>query len=220
MSVNVTVRVRPFNQREIDLGSTPCIQMQTNTTILKDEQGEERTFTFDNSFWSFDGFKISNGIMKKSSDQNFIDQEQIYHKIGQKVLEESLKGYHCCLFAYGQTGSGKSFSMVGYGPDQGIIPRLCSDLMQKKVQLEQKEVQVQVQISMLEIYNERVQDLLVDFSKRSKEGLKVRQNKQYGVYVEGLTKHNVTTIEQIDSLLDQGNKSRTIASTLMNQTSS
>jgi hypothetical protein len=61
MSVNVAVRVRPFNQREIDLGSIPCISMKDYTTIIKDEQSEDRTFTFDNSFWSHNGYQMSNG---------------------------------------------------------------------------------------------------------------------------------------------------------------
>ena len=96
--------------------------------------------------------------MKKqdSNLEDFIDQNEVYNKIGKKVLDESLKGYHCCLFAYGQTGSGKSFSMVGYGQDHGIIPRLCQDLIQKRNELFEKNVTVQIQISMLEIYNEKI----------------------------------------------------------------
>ena len=175
MSVKVAVRVRPFNQRETDLGNIPCIQMQNNTTIITNEEGEQKPFTFDNSFWSHDGFTLSNNLMVNNPENDkFVDQEKIYQKIGQKILEESLKGYHCCLFAYGQTGSGKSFSMVGYGSDLGIIPRLCKDLILKKAELTQKQVSVQIQVSMLEIYNERVSDLLIDFKQRPKEGLKIR----------------------------------------------
>ena len=64
--------------------------------------------------------------------------------------------------------------MVGYGSDLGIIPRLCKDLILKKAELTQKQVSVQIQVSMLEIYNERVSDLLIDFKQRPKEGLKIR----------------------------------------------
>ncbi len=74
MSVNVAVRVRPFNQREIDLGSIPCITMRDKTTIIKDEQGEDRVFTFDNSFWSHSGFKLHQGQLVKENDSKiFVD---------------------------------------------------------------------------------------------------------------------------------------------------
>ena len=51
---------------------------------------------------------------------------------------------------------------------------------------------------MLEIYNERVQDLLIPIAKRPREGLKIREHKTQGVYVEGLSKHPVSTYEMIE----------------------
>lgn len=66
---------------------------------------------------------------------------------------------------------------------------------------------------MMEIYNERVQDLLVPVNKRSKEGLKIREHKTQGVYVEGLTKHYVNTYESIKAKMDEGNTHRSVAAT-------
>lgn len=73
---------------------------------------------------------------------------------------------------------------------------------------------------MLEIYNEKTQDLLVDISKRPPSGLKIRENKLLGPYVENLSKHPVTSYEEISDKMEQGGQNRTIGSTLMNATSS
>ena len=69
---------------------------------------------------------------------------------------------------------------------------------------------------MLEIYNEKVQDLLVPVAKRPTGGLKVREHKVYGVYVEGLTKYPVDSYEAIEAKMDEGSKHRTVAATQMN----
>jgi hypothetical protein len=73
---------------------------------------------------------------------------------------------------------------------------------------------------MLEIYNEKVQDLLIPISKRSKEGFKIREHKTLGIYVEGLSKHYVDTYPSIEDKMMEGNKNRSIASTEMNASSS
>lgn len=75
-------------------------------------------------------------------------------------------------------------------------------------------------ISILEIYNEKVQDLLIDPVERPNGGLKIRQHKQLGVYVQDLGKHPVDCYEAIKEKMDQGQKNRTIGSTQMNETSS
>ena len=66
---------------------------------------------------------------------------------------------------------------------------------------------------MLEIYNERVQDLLIPISKRPKEGFKIREHKMLGIYVEGLSKHYVDTYESIEEKMLEGGKNRSIAAT-------
>ena len=117
MSVKVAVRVRPFNTREKELNCKCVVDMNNPTTILKPHSGEsERKFTFDYSFWSFDGFDtLENGYMKATPGSKYADQQFVYGELGKKILDNAYEGYHCCLFAYGQTGSGKSYSMIGYG---------------------------------------------------------------------------------------------------------
>lgn len=78
----------------------------------------------------------------------------------------------------------------------------------------------EVELSMLEIYNEKIQDLLISPSDRPKQGLKVRENKTVGIYVENLSKTAVESYEAIERKMDEGNRNRTIASTQMNASSS
>ena len=73
---------------------------------------------------------------------------------------------------------------------------------------------------MIEIYNEKTQDLLVDPATRPKGGLKIREHKQLGVYVQDLGKHPVDSYEDIEVKMEEGQRNRSIGSTQMNATSS
>ena len=221
MSIQVGVRVRPFNSREKERESECIIEMPgNNQTVIKDELGREKKFTFDHSFWSHDGFRtLENGYLEPE-DEKYADQKYVFDTVGKQILDNAWEGYHCCLFAYGQTGSGKSYSMVGYGANKGIVPISCDEIF-KRISLNQdKEKTFEVQVSMLEIYNEKVQDLLIKPDKRPPSGLKIRESKVLGIFVDGLSKHPVTSYEQISKKMDEGYNNRTIGSTLMNATSS
>lgn len=220
MSVIVAVRVRPFNQREVSLNSKLCVGMEGQTTTLTDSQGNERTFTFDNSFWSHDGFETNeDGVFIPINDK-YADQKYVYELMGKQVLENALLGYHCCLFAYGQTGSGKSYSMIGYDRNRGIVPIITEELFKKVREESSENVMFEVNVSMLEIYNEKVQDLLIHTSERVQGGLKIRESKMLGVYVEKLKKFPVDSYEAIERKMNMGNTNKTIASTQMNASSS
>ena len=221
MSIQVGVRVRPFNGREKERESECVIQMPgQNQTKIKDEQGKERTFTFDHSFWSHDGYKVLDDGYLQPVEEEYADQKKVFDAVGRQILENAWEGYHCCLFAYGQTGSGKSYSMVGYGANKGIIPISCDEIFKRIGENKQPEKFYEVQVSMLEIYNEKVQDLLIRPDKRPQGGLKIRESKVLGIFVEGLTKYPVTSYEEISKKMDEGYNNRTIGSTLMNATSS
>jgi len=221
MSIQVGVRVRPFNSREKDRESVCIIEMPgNNQTIIKDELGREKKFTFDHSFWSHDGFRtLENGYLEPEDDK-YADQKYVFETVGKQILDNAWQGYHCCLFAYGQTGSGKSYSMVGYGSNKGIVPISCDEIFKRISLNEDKEKIFEVQVSMLEIYNEKVQDLLIKPDKRPPHGLKIRESKVLGIFVDGLSKYPVTSYEQISKKMDEGYNNRTIGSTLMNATSS
>ncbi len=221
MSVQVGVRVRPFNAREKKNESECIISMPGgNQTRIRDEKGKEKIYTFDHSFWSHDGYKILDDGYLSPEDEKYADQKMIFDTVGQQVLDNAWQGYHCCLFAYGQTGSGKSYSMVGYGANKGIVPISCDEIFKRINQNQEKDKIYEVQVSMLEIYNEKVQDLLIPPNKRPSGGLRIRESKVMGIFVEELTKYPVTSYEEINKKMDEGYNNRTIGSTLMNATSS
>lgn len=220
MSIKVAVRVRPFNQREIKLRTELCVQMTSNTTILKNEEGKERTFAFDYSFWSHDGFEERPDGTLVSTSERYADQEQVFNTVGKEILENAWAGYHCCLFAYGQTGSGKSYSIIGYGPNKGIVPKTAEEIFRRIDENKSSSKIYEVQMSMMEIYNEKIHDLLVPASEQKEGGLKIRENKTMGIYVEDLSKCPVQSFADISEKIDHGNRNRTIASTALNSSSS
>lgn len=80
--------------------------------------------------------------------------------MGIDVIQNAFAGYNACIFAYGQTGSGKSYTMMGGPENQGIIPRLCDEIF-TRIEVESNEsTQFKVEVSYMEIYNEKVRDLL------------------------------------------------------------
>ncbi|XP_061689968.1 kinesin-like protein KIF1B isoform X1 [Syngnathoides biaculeatus] len=212
-SVKVAVRVRPFNSREMSKDSKCIIQMQGNsTTILNPKAPKEpaKTFSFDYSYWSH----------TTPEDPSFAAQNQVYNDIGKEMLQHAFEGYNVCIFAYGQTGAGKSYTMMGKQEEgqEGIIPMLCEDLFEKINEDNNKEeLSYSVEVSYMEIYCERVRDLL---NPKNKGNLRVREHPLLGPYVEDLSKLAVTSYTDIADLMDAGNKARTVAATNMNETSS
>ncbi|CAD5119498.1 DgyrCDS8102 [Dimorphilus gyrociliatus] len=201
--------------------------MRGPTTILthnpEDSSDEPREFVFDYSYWSHDGCKEEgNGYYSPDKShpngKKFCDQRTVYDDLGKGVLANAWKGYNSTLFAYGQTGSGKSWSVVGYGENKGIIPLFCNDVF-KEIEEKRKAADgtsYEVSFNMLEIYNEKVRDLL----NPKKSNLKVRQHPKKGFYAEGLMTYPVDNYEEIESKMEEGTLNRTVASTNMNATSS
>jgi Kinesin motor domain len=110
--------------------------------------------------------------------------------------------------------------MVGYGANKGIVPIACNEIFERITNLKSPTKSFEVSFSIVEIYNEKVQDLLVLPDRRPAGGLKVREHKTLGVYVQDLSKHPVDSYEAIEAKMDEGYKNRSIGSTLMNATSS
>ncbi|XP_052405280.1 kinesin-like protein KIF1A isoform X6 [Carassius gibelio] len=210
-SVKVAVRVRPFNSREMGKDSKCIIQMSGNTTtIINPKQPKEsKSFNFDYSYWSH----------TTPEDVNYACQKQVYKDIGEEMLLHAFEGYNVCIFAYGQTGAGKSYTMMGRQEkdQEGIIPLLCEDLFTKISDNNDNTMSYSVEVSYMEIYCERVRDLL---NPKNKGNLRVREHPLMGPYVEDLSKLAVTSYNDIQDLMDSGNKARTVAATNMNETSS
>ncbi|XP_036929158.1 kinesin-like protein KIF13A isoform X6 [Acanthopagrus latus] len=214
--VKVAVRVRPMNRREIELNTKCVVDMEDNQTVLHpppsngkgDSRKQPKVFAFDHCFWSMD----------ESNVPKYAGQEVVFKCLGEGILENAFQGYNACIFAYGQTGSGKSFSMMGNGEQPGLIPRLCCSLFERVHKEENEAHSFKVEVSYMEIYNEKVRDLLDP--KGSRQSLKVREHKVLGPYVDGLSQLAVTNFEDIEVLMSEGNKSRTVAATNMNEESS
>nr|XP_057928781.1 kinesin-like protein KIF1A isoform X10 [Doryrhamphus excisus] len=211
-SVKVAVRVRPFNSREMGKESKCIIQMSGNTTtIINPKQAKDnKSFNFDYSYWSH----------TTPEDANYASQMRVYQDIGEEMLLHAFEGYNVCIFAYGQTGAGKSYTMMGkqdVKDQQGIIPLLCEDLFTKINDNTDNSLSYSVEVSYMEIYCERVRDLL---NPKNKGNLRVREHPLMGPYVEDLSKLAVTSYNDIQDLMDSGNKARTVAATNMNETSS
>uniref|UniRef100_A0A2K5U487 Kinesin motor domain-containing protein n=1 Tax=Macaca fascicularis TaxID=9541 RepID=A0A2K5U487_MACFA len=219
-SVKVAVRVRPMNRREKDLEAKFIIQMEKSKTTITNlkipeggtgDSGRERTktFTYDFSFYSAD---------TKSPD--YVSQEMVFKTLGTDVVKSAFEGYNACVFAYGQTGSGKSYTMMGNSGDSGLIPRICEGLFSRINETTRwDEASFRTEVSYLEIYNERVRDLLRRKSSKT-FNLRVREHPKEGPYVEDLSKHLVQNYADVEELMDAGNINRTTAATGMNDVSS
>ncbi|XP_014468852.1 PREDICTED: kinesin-like protein unc-104 isoform X19 [Dinoponera quadriceps] len=213
-SVKVAVRVRPFNSREIRREAQCIIDMSGSTTSIvnpKATPGSKdavKSFNYDYSYFSMD-----------PNDENYSSQLMVYKDIGEEMLEHAFEGYNVCIFAYGQTGAGKSYTMMGKQEEgqEGIIPQICKDLFRKISYTSNERLKYSVEVSYMEIYCERVRDLL---NPKNRGNLRVREHPLLGPYVEDLSKLAVMSYEDIHDLIDEGNKARTVAATNMNETSS
>eukprot|EP00127_Corallochytrium_limacisporum_P005309 Clim_evm40s202 gene=Clim_evmTU40s202 len=187
-------------------------------------------------------------------------QELVYETVAKPVIDHCVAGYNNCIFAYGQTGAGKTHTMLGTAEQPGIIPRLTKGLFDRIAADEAKgsvedlatgdisQTKYHVEVSYLEIYNEKVRDLLAqdaggtsasptptknrsenksgqsigiaDAKPHSAKPLRIREHYRIGPYVEGLTSLAVTTLEEIEQTIANGNRARMVAATNMNARSS
>jgi hypothetical protein len=249
-NVKVVCRVRPFSRREIDIQAEmnagaqhewdkrpirSIIEMENNVTIFLDPETfvEKERFNFDISLWSVAPDQ------QKSNTNAFANQEKVMQSVGLPALAHVWNGFNTCLFAYGQTGSGKTYTMMGSEEEPGLIPRICQELF-RSLELKRAEdnssllvegvptaKEYRLEARFLEIYNEKVKDLLWDMRPASestdgidRENLKVRNLPNQGPIVVGLTSVVVDKWEDCMNLIAEGTKNRSVAATKMNETSS
>lgn len=171
-----------------------------------------------------DYIKVENGSNPFVFDQVFAPsstQEQIFETSGKQIVDGVLEGYNGCVLAYGQTGSGKSHTMMGppelppgtQHEHRGLIPRMLEYLFARKTN------EHKVKVGFMEIYNEKVFDLLNPESEMS--DLKIHEQQGGGgFYVKGLKENEVQTVAEVVNAMQIGDKNRKTASTLMNARSS
>ncbi|KAK7197111.1 Unc104-like kinesin [Novymonas esmeraldas] len=216
MSVKVAVRSRPMSDYELKANAEVIIGMNGGEVEVRESiDGYGGKFCYDSAIWS-------TGQSVEGSSNAEASQEHVYTAIGAEMLEHIMTGYNGCIFAYGQTGSGKTYCMLGRDDDDpGLIPRIAQNLFAQSAALRLQDIEVCVEVSYYEIYNEKVRCLL-----RPTQGgyddtpLRVREHPKYGPFIEGLAKFVVSSQAEFLSLMNDGNKVRTTASTAMNATSS
>ncbi|XP_042680920.1 chromosome-associated kinesin KIF4A [Centrocercus urophasianus] len=202
--VRVALRCRPLVPKETSEGCQTCLSFVPGEPQVI--VGSDKAFTYDYVF------------------DPSVGQEEVFNTAVAPLVRDIFKGYNATVLAYGQTGSGKTYSMGGtytasqeHDPSMGVIPRVIKLLFEEKEQRQDWEFVLKV--SYLEIYNEDVLDLLCSSRERSSQ-ISIREDPKGGIKIVGLTERSVTCARDTVSCLEQGNNSRTVASTAMNSQSS
>lgn len=216
--VRVCIRVRPTDN---SYATEPLGQVGHNGAVAINEQ-EQSISVVTNT--------VSGGGTSFRFDQvlsSAIDQCGVFRSVGAEVVDGALSGYNGCILAYGQTGAGKTFTMSGGGPrrrfeDRGLIARALSRIFQKTQQ--DAEHSYALRISYLEIYNDRLIDLLSSDAGTptigtASNGLVIQENACGQTFVRGLTKALVGNEEQALDLVFQGETNRAVAEHALNATS-
>uniref|UniRef100_A0A8C3U1C0 StAR-related lipid transfer protein 9 n=1 Tax=Catharus ustulatus TaxID=91951 RepID=A0A8C3U1C0_CATUS len=204
---------RPLSKRaeggrvivEVDDKVAKVRNIKVDSRLDSSWESREKTvaFSFDYCYWSVD-----------PEDPKYASQEMVFQDLGTSVLSGAFRGYNICLFAYGQTGSGKTYTMMGTPASIGLTPRICEVLSEFNFPF------FLFLFSFLEIYNERVRDLLKQSDKTKPYTLRVREHPETGPYVQGLTQHLVTDYKQVVKLLEEGIAKRITAATHIHNASS
>ncbi|ESW21682.1 hypothetical protein PHAVU_005G090700 [Phaseolus vulgaris] len=220
-NIRVFCRVRPLLPDEVcstegKVISYPTSMEASGRGIELTQSGQKHSFTFDKVF---------------APDAL---QEEVFIEISQ-LVQSALDGYKVCIFAYGQTGSGKTYTMMGrpgHPEEKGLIPRSLEQIFQAKQSQKPQGWKYEMQVSMLEIYNETIRDLL-STNKSSSDGTPTRvengtPGKQYSIkhdangntHVSELTVVDVQSVKEVAFLLNQAANSRSVGKTQMNEQSS
>jgi len=200
-NIRVFVRVRPINSKEKphEPEGEPTINFKddTNIGVYDGQHSRRKFFEFDQVF------------------PPTTSQIQVFEE-AKPLATSTLDGYNVCIFAYGQTGSGKTHTMTGTNEDPGLNTRVLRELF--RIRDERKnEYDIQISISITEIYNESIRDLL---NPEGKEKLDVRINQDGTCGVPGLTETPVNNVDDVLKCIGDASKNRATSTTDMNEQSS
>ncbi|KAI1435346.1 kinesin-domain-containing protein [Xylaria sp. CBS 124048] len=152
------------------------------------------------------------------------DNSRVYDHIAKRLVRRVMEGYHGTVFAYGMTGTGKTFSMQGTASSPGVIPLAITDIFSYIRETPSREFLLRV--SYLEIYNERIHDLLsmptanTNGTGGAQEEIKLREDSKRGVYATPLKEEIVQSPTQLLRVIARGDQARRTASTQFNARSS
>eukprot|EP01063_Lacrimia_lanifica_P038364 TRINITY_DN8148_c0_g1_i1.p1 TRINITY_DN8148_c0_g1~~TRINITY_DN8148_c0_g1_i1.p1 ORF type:complete len:899 (+),score=400.32 TRINITY_DN8148_c0_g1_i1:57-2699(+) len=204
-NIRVYCRVRPMNKKEIHEVKTADITAfpLPDEIHLMDEENPKKTlkkYDFDRVFQP-----------KETQEEVFKDTAPL--------IESVIDGYNVCIFAYGQTGSGKTFTMEGPKENPGVYTRALH-LLFSKIEANRETEDTSVELSILEVYNEQICDLLVPASEARSKQFNIRTGGDTGNYVEGLSSRPVRSMQDIDKWCGVAHQHRTSGKTNMNEHSS
>ena len=191
-----------MNQREIENNGKICVSLKEPSNIDVNHEEGFNAFAFDRVF----------GMTST--------QVQVFEEVAVPLVNDVLDGYNATIFAYGQTGTGKSHTMEGIIHDEdlkGIIPRSVEGLF-KGVEYAESHIEFTFKVSYIEIYMEKIRDLL-DMT-RVKSNLTVREEKGKGTYIADVTEEYVASHEELLGIMARGGTNRAVAATGMNEGSS
>lgn len=197
--VQVICRLRPLSEYEVSKGFDVATEVLDKNTVSIHGRDTHQVFSFDSVC---------------GSDTS---QESMYDLVARSTLHDLFRGFNGTILAYGQTGAGKSHTMFGTLNDEGIIPRVCSSLF-THILKSSPNVEYTVSVSLMEIYQEHIKDLLNPFLKDAE--CTIHEDKTNGVYVRGLSHAFVSSAAEMALVLKLGSRYRTKSPTNMNVESS
>ncbi|KAL6960260.1 hypothetical protein U1Q18_043745 [Sarracenia purpurea var. burkii] len=204
-NIRVFCRCRPLNPDEIANGSTSVVDFDTsqeNELQIIGPDSSRKQFKFDHVF--------------KPED----NQEAVFVQTS-PIVTSVLDGYNVCIFAYGQTGTGKTFTMEGTPENRGVNYRTLEELF--RISNERSSVmRYELCVSMLEVYNEKIRDLLIENSNSDQPAkkLEIKQAADGIQEVAGLVEARVYSTDEVWELLKSGSQARSVGSTNANELSS
>ncbi|KAK2041239.1 kinesin motor domain-containing protein [Colletotrichum somersetense] len=202
-NVLVSVRVRPDASGNENT-KAECEWMVDGRKSLVAYRGKEGgDYIYDNVFTTHD------------------DNSRVYDCIAKRLVRRVMEGYHGTVFAYGMTGTGKTFSMQGTASSPGVIPLAITDIFSYIRETPSREFLLRV--SYLEIYNEKIHDLLsmsTGGGAGGQEEIKLREDSKRGVYASPLKEEIVQSPTQLLRVIARGDQARRTASTQFNARSS
>lgn len=218
ISIKVIVRVRPYNERELQDNSRTLIETVDDKMLIFDPKEKETPFFFHNvAQRGRDMLKKQNKHLQFIFDRIFDETStnaDVFEDSTKSLISNLLDGYNCSVFAYGATGAGKTHTMLGNKEDPGITYLTVAQLF-SEIEKQRHYREFDLNVTYLEIYNENVQDLL------HKSGqLHLREDGRCGVVVAGLKPIAIKSAEELLLLLAEGNRNRTQHPTDANKESS
>ncbi|KAJ6413982.1 hypothetical protein OIU84_006733 [Salix udensis] len=202
-NIRVFCRCRPLNQVEITNGSNYVVEFdssQDNELQIISSDSSKKQFKFDHVFEPED------------------NQEAVFAQT-KPIVASVLDGYNVCIFAYGQTGTGKTFTMEGSPENRGVNYRTLDELFRLS-QERSGIMRYALFVSMMEVYNEKIRDLLIESSNQPPKKLEIKQTAEGTQEVPGLVETRVAGTEDVWDLLKSGSRARSVGSTSANELSS